>query len=109
MNNALIAFLSSYRDTFSTSISTSETGSLHHRISKVLESTCVAHDGSVRNCTGAIFQLVCSDGFEAGQMIPTNCDGLGAVYSFIDIKDTVKSLNHNLETRLSELNYSATA
>ncbi len=89
----------------STSISTADTGALHRRVSKALESTCVAYDGSVRNLAGAVFQLACFDGFEAGQMIPTNHPGMGSAYSFIDIRDTIMNLNHCLQNRMLELGY----
>ena len=86
-----------------TSVMTAITGAVHHRVAKALESVAVAYDGSLRNCTGACFQLVWSDGFEAGHMIPTNVEGLGALYNFIDIKNTVNNLNFALEKRFEEL------
>jgi DNA-directed RNA polymerase beta' subunit len=86
-----------------TSVMTAITGAVHHRVAKALESVAVAYDGSLRNCTGACFQLVWSDGFEAGHMIPTNIEGMGALYNFIDIKNTVANLNFALEKRFTEL------
>lgn len=86
-----------------TSVMTAVTGAVHHRVAKALESVAVAYDGSLRNCTGACFQLVWSDGFEAGHMIPTNIEGMGALYNFIDIKNTVNNLNFALEERFKEL------
>jgi DNA-directed RNA polymerase subunit A' len=87
-----------------TAVLTASTGTLHHRLSKVLESTAVQNDGSIRNCTGAIFQLTCFDGFGAEQLIPTKLKK-ETVYSFIDISATVKSLNQNIQNRLKELDY----
>jgi len=86
-----------------TAINTADTGALHRRVSKAMESTCVAYDGSVRNSTNAIFQLACLDGFEAGLMISSTHKGMGNIFSFIDLDDTVKMINYNLKQRINEL------
>lgn len=84
------------------SVSTADTGSLHHRISKVLESTVVETDGSIRNSTGGIFKLACFDGMEAGLMIKTGV-GEKQIFSFIDLPETVNAMNHNLKTKLAAI------
>ena len=77
--------------------STPDVGALHRRICKVLESTHVAYDGSVRNCTGAIFQYMYADGFEPGFLLPIRTPEYGSLLSFINIENTVKNLNANIE------------
>lgn len=77
--------------------STPDVGALHRRICKVLESTHVAYDGSVRNCTGAIFQYMYADGFEPGCLLPIRTPEYGSLLSFINIENTVKNLNANIE------------
>jgi DNA-directed RNA polymerase beta' subunit len=85
-----------------TASATPEVGALHRRLCKVLESTHVAYDGSVRNCTGVAFQYICADGFDAGQSVSTRTSELGSILSFIDIEDTVKNLNINIEIALKK-------
>ena len=76
-----------------TAIKTSETGSMHHRIVKALESIIVAYDGSVRNAVGATFQMVYGeDSFDAGELkkVATN---VGTMASFVDIVESVTRIN----------------
>lgn len=87
-----------------TSISTADTGALHRRISKSLENTIATYDGSIRTSSGAIFQMSCLDGFESAQSIPTTHPGMGTIYSFLDVKDIVNSLNYFMKQRFKELN-----
>jgi DNA-directed RNA polymerase beta' subunit len=79
------------------------TGFIQYRISKALESVVVAYDGSIRNSTGACFQLVCADGMETGKMMQNNISGVGDVYSFINISSTVRDLNLNMAKKIKEL------
>lgn len=76
-----------------TAIKTSETGSMHHRIVKALESIIVAYDGSVRNTIGTCFQLTYGeDGFDAAELkkVATN---VGTMASFVDIAESITRIN----------------
>ncbi len=76
-----------------TATRTADSGSSHHRIVKALEDVKVAHDGSVRNSTGAIVQLIYGDdGMDAAelQMIRGRT---GEYAFFIDIKAVALQLN----------------
>lgn len=76
-----------------TAVKTSETGSIHHRIIKLLEDVKVAYDGSVRNGVGTIFQFIYGeDGFDASflEKVKTKT---GDMASFIDLKRVTGRLN----------------
>lgn len=76
-----------------TAIKTADTGHLHHRINKSCEDIIIGYDGSVRNAQGVIFQYCFSDGFGAGELIPTKSSALGDVVSFIDLATVIGRLN----------------
>lgn len=76
-----------------TAIKTSETGAMHHRIVKALESIQVAYDGSVRNAVGTIFQFTYGeDGFDAAELKNVETK-TGNVASFVDIKEVTNRYN----------------
>ena len=89
--------------TIATATMTGTTGFIHHRIAKALESVMVSHDGSVSNCTGACFQLVCADGMESGRLMSCKIDGMENVYIFIDVNNTVRNYNLAMSKKIKEL------
>ena len=76
-----------------TAIKTSETGAMHHRIVKALESIQVAYDGSVRNAVGTIFQFAYGeDGFDAAELQNVRMN-TGEVPSFVDLAGSILRIN----------------
>jgi len=77
-----------------TSVKTSETGSIHHRIIKALEDIKIAQDGSVRNTVGTVFQLAYgNDGFDAADLEKVKLSDDVSVPSFIDLRRVAGRLN----------------
>lgn len=76
-----------------TALKTADTGHMHHRINKALEDFKYTYDGSVTNMNGTIFQYNYSDGFDAGNLIPSQSESLGNVINFIDLKSVIGKLN----------------
>jgi DNA-directed RNA polymerase beta' subunit len=76
-----------------TAIKTGDTGYMHHRISKALESTKVVSDGSVRNEFGNIFQFSYGeDGFNSAYLEGVSTKN-GSFASFINIKRLAGRIN----------------
>lgn len=76
-----------------TALKTSESGSMHHSIVKVLEDMKVATDGSVRNGRNIIFQYSYGeDGFEPSELIPFKTN-VGSIASFINVDYSVGKIN----------------
>jgi DNA-directed RNA polymerase beta' subunit len=76
-----------------TATTTAESGSLSHKLVKVLEDCKIAYDGSVRNANNNIYQLSYLDGYEVGESVITNSPSTGEVVSFINLKEAVEKIN----------------
>lgn len=76
-----------------TALKTADTGHMHHRINKTLEDFVYDYNGSVRNMCGTIFQFAYSDGFNAGELIPTHSEALGNIINFVDLKSVIGKIN----------------
>lgn len=76
-----------------TALKTADTGHMHHRINKTLEDFVYDYAGAVRNMCGTIFQYGYSDGFNAGDLIPSYSDSLGMILNFIDLKSVIGKIN----------------
>lgn len=76
-----------------TAVTTSKIGHINRRLIKNLEDFVIAYDGSVRNASMIIFQYCPTDGFNAGELLPTHSDALGTTISFIDLRQACQSLN----------------
>lgn len=77
-----------------TALKTAETGAMHHKIVKALENVKVAHDGSVRNTTGTIFQFKYGeDGYDGAELLKVSSRGYTDLASFVDIKSLAAKLN----------------
>jgi DNA-directed RNA polymerase II subunit RPB1 len=76
-----------------TATTTAESGSLSHKLVKVLEDCKIAYDGSVRNASNNIYQLSYLDGYEVGECVNTNSPSTGDIISFINMKEAVEKIN----------------
>lgn len=81
----------------STATSTGRSGSLHHRLVKVLEDCKVCYDGSVRNANNVIYQMAYFDGYDAGEMVNSSSRGTGDIVFFMNIKEAVDRINAEFE------------
>ena len=76
-----------------TAIKTAETGSLHHRIGKLLEDIKINYDGSVRDHNNNIIQFIYGDdGFDPAELQFNKFEGKNIPF-FINIKQTAKKIN----------------
>lgn len=74
-------------------ITTADTGAMHHTTVKALESIVVAHDGSVRNAAGVIYQMTYGDdGFDAAELQNVSYNG-DLIPSFIDLGHEIANIN----------------
>lgn len=76
-----------------TAVNTAESGSLSHKLVKVLEDCKVSYDGSIRNAANAIYQLSYLDGYEVGESVESFSPSTGRIISFINIREAVERIN----------------
>lgn len=76
-----------------TALKTADTGHMHRRMNKALEDFTCGYNGEIRNMNGSIFQYAYSDGFNAGELIPTRSNALGDVLNFMDLGSVIGKLN----------------
>lgn len=76
-----------------TALTTPDTGSMHHRLVKVMEDVKVDYDGSVRNARGTIYQFSYYDGYEVSEMVSSNSESTGRVASFLNLEEAVNRIN----------------
>jgi len=76
-----------------TSISTSDTGHIHHRITKVLEDIKINYHGAVVNSNDVIFQYTA--GFNSTNIMKINTKNTGDVLSPVDFKTIIGKINHD--------------
>jgi DNA-directed RNA polymerase beta' subunit len=77
-----------------TATTTAESGSLSHKLVKVLEDCKVAYDGSVRNAANNIYQLSYLDGYEVGESVSSSYPSTGEIVSFINLREAVERINN---------------
>ena len=76
-----------------TALTTAETGSLSHKLVKVMEDVKIAYDGSVRNASNVIYQIAYMDGYDTGEMVGTSIAESKSVVSFINLNEAVDRIN----------------
>lgn len=76
-----------------TSLKTSESGAIQHKMIKALENVVIGYDGSIRNTIGTLFAPMYNAGYDIGEMIAVDTAGLPDLSSFVDVKALVSELN----------------
>lgn len=76
-----------------TALTTADTGSMHHRLVKVMEDVKVDYDGSVRNARGTIYQFSYYDGYEVSELVRSKSKVTGDITSFINLNEAVERIN----------------
>ncbi len=76
-----------------TAIRTADSGALHRRVNKVMETTRVTYNGATANAEGVIFDFVTSDGYGADSLIEISSPGTGSVWTPFNLTTIVGRLN----------------
>ena len=79
-----------------TAIRTAETGSIHHKLSKVLEDIKNDYDGTVKTIQGRIINYFYHDGLNTKYTV-NNTGNFGTIRSFVDMKSLFDRLNSENE------------